>query len=194
MNESYKLYWHPLSPFSRTVITFMRINNIPFEEYIVDFGKREQRSEAYLKKIPFGTVPALEVTRKGQNPIMISESRAILFYLSRKFPSQLMPINPRSPHIWGIFNFNMLLHSIFYCFCQMTIHTFLLITDGSLLKSENTSRSTTNCWSTWPPPSTFSSSTADSSAKSSLPKKSTNNSIPLWTWSKISSFKRTTFY
>jgi len=52
---------------------------------LVKLHKREHKSEPFLRVNKFGQVPALVERRKGQVKFMLSESSAILKYLSEKY-------------------------------------------------------------------------------------------------------------
>jgi len=54
----------------------------PYETRLTSFANGEQRSAAYLKINPRGTVPALSV-----DGAILVENTAILTYLAKKFPA-----------------------------------------------------------------------------------------------------------
>jgi glutathione S-transferase len=58
----------------------LRLLNLPFDFHQVDLVGGEQRSEAFLKLNPFGTVPVIE-----DNGVVIADSCAILVYLATKY-------------------------------------------------------------------------------------------------------------
>ena len=65
-----------------------RIVNLPVKIELVKLHKREHKSEPFLRVNKFGQVPALvERTQKGRVKFVLSESSAILKYLSEKYPS-----------------------------------------------------------------------------------------------------------
>ena len=63
---------------------------LPFEEIVVYTGADETHDPEYLEKSPLGKVPCLE-TEAG----FLSESRCIVDYLERAYPSR--PLYPASP-------------------------------------------------------------------------------------------------
>lgn len=63
----------------------LRLLDLPFERREIDLPGGEQRSEAFLKLNPFGTVPVID-----DNGEIIADSCAILVYLATKYdPSGL---------------------------------------------------------------------------------------------------------
>ena len=64
-----------------------RIVNLPVKIELVKLHKREHKSEPFLRVNKFGQVPALVERQKGQVKFVLSESSAILKYLSEKYPS-----------------------------------------------------------------------------------------------------------
>lgn len=95
MQETYTLHWHPLSPFSRTVRTFLLLNKITFKSRNVKIGQSEHRTPEFRALNPNSLVPVLEVHREGQKSFTIWESKAILFYLANRFDNELLPTKPR---------------------------------------------------------------------------------------------------
>jgi glutathione S-transferase len=57
---------------------------LPYEIILVDLGKGEQKQPAHLAIQPFGQVPVLEDT----DGTKIFESRAIIRYLVKKYPTE----------------------------------------------------------------------------------------------------------
>lgn len=74
---------------SRNATVYMyRMVNLPVKIELVKLHKREHKSEPFLRVNKFGQVPALvERTQKGRVKFVLSESSAILKYLSEKYPS-----------------------------------------------------------------------------------------------------------
>ena len=64
-----------------------RIVNLPVKIELVKLHKREHKSEPFLRVNKFGQVPALCVERQKGQKFVLSESSAILKYLSEKYPS-----------------------------------------------------------------------------------------------------------
>ena len=57
---SLKLYYHPLSTFSRRVIIAFAEKQVPHELAVVDMAARRHREQPYLSLNPYGRVPTLE--------------------------------------------------------------------------------------------------------------------------------------
>jgi len=81
------LYVDYMSQPSRACAMFIRIVNLPVKIELVKLHKREHKSEPFLRVNKFGQVPALVERQKGQVKFVLSESSAILKYLSEKYPS-----------------------------------------------------------------------------------------------------------
>src|SRR5215469_868676 len=73
---SLKLYYQPLSTFSRRVLIAFAEKQIPHELVVVDMAQRRHREEPYLSLNPYGRVPTLE-----EDGFVLFESTAILNYL-----------------------------------------------------------------------------------------------------------------
>lgn len=61
----------------------LRVLGLPFDFHQVDLAGGEQRSAAFLKLNPFGTVPVIE-----DDGVAIADSCAILVYLATKYDAQ----------------------------------------------------------------------------------------------------------
>ncbi len=61
----------------------LRLLGLPFDFHQVDLAGGEQRSAAFLKLNPFGTVPVIE-----DDGVAIADSCAILVYLATKYDAQ----------------------------------------------------------------------------------------------------------
>ena len=61
----------------------LRLLGLPFDFHQVDLAGGEQRSAAFLKLNPFGTVPVIE-----DDGVVIADSCAILVYLATKYDSE----------------------------------------------------------------------------------------------------------
>lgn len=87
------LYYTPGSPVARAVLLLLRYLELDFELKTLDFTKREQHSEAFLKLNPAHEVPTLV-----DGDFVLTESRAILQYLanSRRPGSDLYPAEPKA--------------------------------------------------------------------------------------------------
>ncbi|GIL78741.1 hypothetical protein Vretimale_372 [Volvox reticuliferus] len=93
-----RLYVDFMSQPCRAVIIFSRCNKLPVELQMVLIHKGETRSPEYLARNPLGKVPLLEdpeAVRSGEGPgrdahLCLTESAAIMSYLSYKFPELVM--------------------------------------------------------------------------------------------------------
>jgi len=81
-----KLYFHPVSTTSRTIMLFAAEAGIPLEYQVVDLMKGEHMQPAYLAINPNGLVPLLE-----DGDFRLSESSAILKYLADRVDSPAYP-------------------------------------------------------------------------------------------------------
>src|ERR1700740_3098716 len=77
-----KLYYHPLSTFSRRVRIVFAEKQIPHELCLVDMAARRHREQPYLSLNPYGRVPTLE-----EEGFVLFESTAILNYLEAPRPT-----------------------------------------------------------------------------------------------------------
>jgi glutathione S-transferase len=82
------VYGVPGSPFMRAVQMGLEEKKAPYR--VQPLGVGEAKSEAYLKKHPFGRVPAVEHGAFG-----LYETQAILRYVDAIFPEP--PLQPRDP-------------------------------------------------------------------------------------------------
>ena len=88
---SLKLYYHPLSAFSRRVLIAFAEKQIPHELAVVDMAARRHREQPYLSLNPYGRVPTLE-----EDGFVLFESTAILNYLEATRPTPpLVPADAR---------------------------------------------------------------------------------------------------
>lgn len=87
------VYYHPTSQPSRTILAFLKINKIPYEERIVDIFNLEHRTEEYKKVNPMGTVPFI-----NDDGLVTWETEAIIKYLinTRKVGQELYPEEPKT--------------------------------------------------------------------------------------------------
>lgn len=92
-----KLYYHPLSTYSRRVLIWMLEKEVDIPTHEVDMPDREHRSEWYKAFNPYGRVPTL--VDKG---FVLYESTAILEYLDNRHPEP--PLVPSTleekAHVW----------------------------------------------------------------------------------------------
>ena len=87
-----KLYYHPLSTYSRRVLIAFAEKKIPHELVVVDMAARRHREEPYLSLNPYGRVPTLE-----EDGFVLFELTAIINYLEATRPTPpLMPADVRS--------------------------------------------------------------------------------------------------
>lgn len=86
-----KLYGSPVSGNSHRVYNFLHILGLPFDNKIVDFKAREQKSADFLSMNPLGQVPVLT-----DDNIVLRDSTAILTYLARQYDktNQWLPTEP----------------------------------------------------------------------------------------------------
>ncbi|MBZ0253865.1 MAG: glutathione S-transferase family protein [Candidatus Methylomirabilis sp.] len=85
-----KLYYHPMSNFSRKVRMVLEEKGIDCEKEVVDLMSRRNRTPEYLQINPMGKVPVLEV-----NGACIFESTVINEYLEEVHPNP--PLFPKDP-------------------------------------------------------------------------------------------------
>ena len=88
-SEKYTLYYHPISPPSRTCKLFLDHLKIPYKLHVINYKAKENRSKEYLKKNPFTQFPTLGIERGNEEPVYVYESFAILKYLSSKYTSSI---------------------------------------------------------------------------------------------------------
>ncbi len=81
-----KLYMHPVSNTSRPVLMFIKDNNLPVEEEIVDLMTGAHHQEPYISVNPNRQVPTLV-----DGDLTMGESSAILKYLADKFDLAAYP-------------------------------------------------------------------------------------------------------
>jgi glutathione S-transferase len=119
-----KLYYHPLSTFSRRVRIALAEKQIAYEAIIVDMAQKKHKDPAYLALNPYGRVPTLE-----ENGFVLYESTAILNYLeaTRAEP----PLAPADLRQRALVDMHMKL-----CDIQMTRHTGTIIFAKRFLPKE----------------------------------------------------------
>jgi glutathione S-transferase len=88
-----KLYSHPFSHNAKRARIGAAELDVPLTVSVVDFGKGEHKSPAYLAMNPNGKVPVLQ----DDDGFTLWESPAMLVYLAAKNPAKgLLPSDPRS--------------------------------------------------------------------------------------------------
>lgn len=95
------LHYHPLASFCWKVLIGLYENSTPFERVIVDFGDDASR-EAFLKVSPFGKMPVLEDSDRGE---AVFETTIILDYMDQHHPwtTRFVPEAPdaaRQMRLW----------------------------------------------------------------------------------------------
>jgi glutathione S-transferase len=80
------IHGNPMSTCTRKVLMTAAETNTPYELKTLDFTKGEHKSEAHVRRQPFGRIPAIE-----DDGFEMFESRAICRYVARKASSPLLP-------------------------------------------------------------------------------------------------------
>ena len=119
-----KLYYHPLSTYSRRVRIAFAEKQIPHELVVVDLAARRHREQPYLSLNPYGRVPTLE-----EDGFVLFESTAILNYLEATRPTP--PLLPADAHGRALVDMHMKL-----CDLQLTRHTGTIIFPKRFLPKE----------------------------------------------------------
>jgi glutathione S-transferase len=78
-----KLYRSPLSGHCHRVQLMLLFLDLPHEVIDLDLAAQQHKSPEFLKLSPFGLVPAID-----DNGFTLSDSNAILVYLTRKYPTE----------------------------------------------------------------------------------------------------------
>jgi glutathione S-transferase len=86
MENTMKLYMHPVSTTSRPIRLFIAEHNIPVEEQVVDLMTGEHHQPSFSSINPNHLVPVLD-----DDGFRLTESSAILKYLADKFDSPAYP-------------------------------------------------------------------------------------------------------
>ena len=81
-----KLYGHPGSTCTRTVLFSLEENAIPYELTLVDIMKGEHKSLGHIARQPFGQLPAID-----DDGFKMYESRAMARYIDEKSGFKLTP-------------------------------------------------------------------------------------------------------
>ncbi len=85
-----KVFGHPLSSCTRKVLVTLAEKGVEAEFVLVDLFIGEHKATPHLARQPFGVIPVLD-----DDGFVLFESRAILRYLDRRFPSP--PLTPTLP-------------------------------------------------------------------------------------------------
>lgn len=88
--SSIVLYHSPYSPFSRSVLLFMRYLDVDVEIKILDLLEGQQMSAEFMRINPQHCVPTIK-----ENDFVLWESRAILDYLAETRAAHLVPVSAR---------------------------------------------------------------------------------------------------
>lgn len=86
-----KIYGHPASICTRTVMMTAAETKVPYELALVDFMKGDHKAPAHLARQPFGRMPAID-----DDGFAMFESRAIARYLADKAGGSLVPSDARA--------------------------------------------------------------------------------------------------
>lgn len=74
-------------------VIFLEEAEVDYELTPIDFGKKEQKSEWYLKLNPNGRIPT--IVDRGNNDFVVFESGAILWYLAEKY-QKFLPVGDKA--------------------------------------------------------------------------------------------------
>jgi glutathione S-transferase len=110
-----KLYYNPLSTFSRRVLIAFAEKQIPHELVVVDMAARQHRQQPYLSLNPYGRVPTLE-----EDDFVLFESSAILNHLEATRPTP--PLVPADARGRAMVDMHMKL-----CYLQLTRYAGTII-------------------------------------------------------------------
>jgi glutathione S-transferase len=121
---SLKLYYHPLSTFSRRVLIAFAEKQVPHELAVIDMAARRHREQPYLSLNPYGRVPTLE-----EDGFVLFESTAILNYLEATRPTP--PLRPADARGRALVDMHMRL-----CDLQFTRHAGTIIFPKRFLPKE----------------------------------------------------------
>lgn len=78
-----KVYGVAASTCTKRVLATLVEKNVPYELITLDFATAEHKGAEFLKKQPFGKIPALE-----DDGYIVYESRAISKYIAAKYAGQ----------------------------------------------------------------------------------------------------------
>ncbi|XP_072051507.1 uncharacterized protein [Amphiura filiformis] len=74
------IYYFPVSQPSRSVVMFLKLNNIEYNDKLVNLGKGEHKTPEYLAMNPNHTVPVMD-----DDGFIICQSATIAKYLASKY-------------------------------------------------------------------------------------------------------------
>ena len=82
-----RLYQHPLSPYCHRVRIVLAEKGLDYETINIDFAKKENKSDSFLRLNPLGKIPVL-----ADDDLVISDSKVINEYLNDEYPyPELLP-------------------------------------------------------------------------------------------------------
>ncbi len=119
-----KLYYHPLSTYSRRVRIAFAEKQIPHELVFIDMAARRHREQPYLSLNPYGRVPTLEA-----DGFVLFELTAILNYLEATRPTP--PLVPADARGRALVDMHMKL-----CDLQLTRHAGTIVFPKRFLPKE----------------------------------------------------------
>jgi glutathione S-transferase len=82
MTEKPHVYWIAGSPYAWRILLALEVKRVAYGSHILEASKKEQKSPAYLKINPNGTVPALKL-----GDMVVTQSLAILAFLDAHYPT-----------------------------------------------------------------------------------------------------------
>ncbi|XP_053680583.1 glutathione S-transferase 1-like [Anopheles nili] len=94
-----ELFYHPASPYCRSVMMVAKALNLQVKERPIDLSKDEQLHPSFVAINPFHCVPTLV-----DNDLTLWESRAILVYLVDKYGRTNSRLYPKDPKTRAIIN------------------------------------------------------------------------------------------
>jgi glutathione S-transferase len=119
-----RLYYHPLSTFSRRVRIALFEKQIAHELVVVDMAARKHKEPAYLALNPYGRVPTID-----EDGFVLYESTAILNYLEATHAKP--PLVPADARQRALVDMHMKL-----CDLQLTRHSGTIIFPKRFLPRE----------------------------------------------------------
>ncbi len=86
-----RLYQHPLSPYCHRVRIVLAEKGLDYEIIPIDFAKKENKSDTFLRLNPLGKIPVL-----ADDDLVIADSKVINEYLNDEYPyPELLPEDPQ---------------------------------------------------------------------------------------------------
>ncbi|RZF27306.1 glutathione S-transferase family protein [Paraburkholderia sp. UYCP14C] len=95
MNTTYELVGAPTGNCIRAAIALEEAR-LPYEVRLVNLAAGEQMAPSHLALNPAGKVPVLVEREADQQPLILTQSNAIVFYVAEKSPGSLLPMNVRA--------------------------------------------------------------------------------------------------